>query len=232
MTLRVADTGIGIATDDVHLVFEEFEQIEHPLQTRAPGTGLGLPLSRRLAELLGGSLTVASEPGVGSVFSAVLPLTYRGPAAEDSAEPPAAEVTARASRPGRGERRQGPPLRVLIIDDDPVARYMFREYLPRAEFEVSEAADGYEGLRRAANEQPDVVVLDLVMPGMTGRDVLAALRGDPATSGLPVVIASSNVLEPGEERAFRAQNAGLMPKAEWSRETLPDAVRAALGRAL
>jgi signal transduction histidine kinase len=76
VTFRVADTGIGIATDDQGIIFEEFEQIEHRLQRTARGTGLGLPLSRRLAELLGGSLDVASEPGVGSVFSVTLPVPY------------------------------------------------------------------------------------------------------------------------------------------------------------
>jgi signal transduction histidine kinase len=76
VTFRVADTGIGIATDDQGIIFEEFEQIEHRLQRAARGTGLGLPLSRRLAELLGGSVDVASEPGVGSVFSVILPVSY------------------------------------------------------------------------------------------------------------------------------------------------------------
>jgi signal transduction histidine kinase len=76
VTFRVADTGIGIATDDQAIIFEEFEQIEHRLQRTVRGTGLGLPLSRRLAELLGGSVDVASEPGVGSVFSVTLPVPY------------------------------------------------------------------------------------------------------------------------------------------------------------
>jgi signal transduction histidine kinase len=81
VTFRVADTGIGIAADDQVIIFEEFEQIEHRLQRTVRGTGLGLPLSRRLAELLGGSVDVASEPGVGSVFSVTLPVAYvpRGP---------------------------------------------------------------------------------------------------------------------------------------------------------
>jgi signal transduction histidine kinase len=76
VTFRVADTGIGIATDDQAVIFEEFEQIEHRLQRTVQGTGLGLPLSRRLAELLGGSVAVASEPGVGSIFSVTLPVPY------------------------------------------------------------------------------------------------------------------------------------------------------------
>jgi signal transduction histidine kinase len=76
VTFRVADTGIGIATDDQVIIFEEFEQIEHRLQRNVRGTGLGLALSRRLAELLGGSVNVASEPGVGSVFSVTLPVPY------------------------------------------------------------------------------------------------------------------------------------------------------------
>jgi signal transduction histidine kinase len=80
VTFRVSDTGIGIATDDQAIIFEEFEQIEHHLQRSDESTGVGLPLSRRLAQLLGGSLDVASEPGVGSVFSVMLPVAFVAPA--------------------------------------------------------------------------------------------------------------------------------------------------------
>jgi signal transduction histidine kinase len=72
----VADTGIGIAPEDQDLIFKEFSQLENPLQRRAQGAGLGLPLSRKLAEFLGGSLGVRSMPGEGSVFTAVIPLSY------------------------------------------------------------------------------------------------------------------------------------------------------------
>ncbi|MEO8520983.1 MAG: ATP-binding protein [Acidobacteriota bacterium] len=234
MTLRVADTGIGISAADIPAAFEEFRQIEHRLQARARGTGLGLPLSRRLAQLLGGSLTATSEPGVGSVFSVVLPVTYHSPETPPAGAPPAfVPVTLETmAAPGHSTAPGHAPVRVLIIDDDPVARYMFREYLPGAEFEVSEAIDGRAGLAAAASEQPDLIVLDLVMPGMMGDEVFAALRQDPLTRDLPVVIASGSALEPAEERAFRKQGASLVAKVTWSRDALPGALRAAIGRAI
>ena len=92
----VSDTGIGIAREDHERIFEEFGQIEGPLQGKIKGTGLGLPLSRKLAELLGGNVSVRSEPGVGSTFFAAIPRVFR-----ESAEV-ASEPAARAARPGRG----------------------------------------------------------------------------------------------------------------------------------
>jgi signal transduction histidine kinase len=77
ITFTVADTGIGISPDNLQLIFEEFSQIEHPLQRRSKGTGLGLPLCRKLAGLLGGRVEVASEVGVGSTFSLVLPRSFQ-----------------------------------------------------------------------------------------------------------------------------------------------------------
>lgn len=93
IAFAVADTGIGIAADDQERIFQDFSQIESPLQRRANGTGLGLPLSRKLAEFLGGSLTVESQPGVGSVFTAVIPCRYAIPGASGAAGLPAPERT-------------------------------------------------------------------------------------------------------------------------------------------
>jgi signal transduction histidine kinase len=92
----VADTGIGIAASDQGRIFEEFTQVHNPLQHRVKGTGLGLPLCRRLARLLGGEVTVQSEPGVGSTFSATIPTHYEPPVAEAQAR--SKEMNAKDSR--------------------------------------------------------------------------------------------------------------------------------------
>jgi signal transduction histidine kinase/CheY-like chemotaxis protein len=338
ITFTVKDTGIGIAPEDQERIFEEFAQLEHRLQRQVKGTGLGLPLSRRLAELLGGSLIVDSEPGIGSTFSLTIPVRFEAPdafePAIDWAPDPArspllviddapddqyvydkifrgspfqvypaytlrqAEDALRLCEPAaivmdlvlggqeswdflirlkRDDRTRHVPVviasvlpqqekglalgadaylvkpldrrtlvdtinglqarnrdavRVLIVDDDQMARYLFRHCLPTPGFKVSEAISGEEGLQRARAERPDVIVLDLVMPGMHGGDVLAELRRDPTTSNIPVVVSTGLELEGEETRALLEQAAAVLPKRDLTRTTAPATIRQAMERAL
>jgi CheY-like chemotaxis protein len=124
--------------------------------------------------------------------------------------------------------RIAPPLKALVIDDEEVSRFLIRSCLCDPGFEVIEAATAEEGLRRVRADRPDVVLLDLVLPDQHGREVLARLGDDPATSGLPVVIVTSTSLEPDERRALLARAHAVLAKAELSRETLRDAVRSAV----
>lgn len=222
VTFQVADTGIGIAPDDQAIIFEEFEQIESQLQGRLRGTGLGLPLSRRLAELLGGSLTVTSEPGLGSVFSLSLPLAYRGAPGPAPLAPGTPEGADAADDAGGGPR-----LRVLVIDDDQMARYMVRQCLPAA-FDVIEAVDGNEGIARALADQPDLIILDLMMPGLSGQQVIGHLRRHPATAGIPILVATGGSIETDDVQALRSHVSGIVAKRDMSRATLQRLVRAAL----
>ena len=121
----VADTGIGIAAEYLDSIFDEFVQVDTPRGRRERSSGLGLPLSRRLAELMGGSITVESQTGVGSTFTLRLPRTY------------AHEVVRLTSDPGIGF--------VLVVDDDPISRYVAKEQLERRGWRVVEAADGGQG---------------------------------------------------------------------------------------
>ena len=299
----VADTGIGIAADDQERIFEEFTQVDNPLQKQVRGTGLGLPLTRRLAELLGGTVAVTSQPGIGSTFTATIPVSYgarRAPApvvpakanragivlATDTPElagryagllrgsgwqvartvtladalaavidasPRAVVVDVRrelesgwstvaalASDPGTrtvpilavstiddgGRARAhgavawsatpltrdwlvgaltaaaagGAPPLALVIDDDPVARYVARQRLEELGCAVSEASDGEGGIASAVAERPDVIFVDLVMPGMTGFDVIDALAAQPETADIPVVVLTSKQLDERERR--------------------------------
>jgi signal transduction histidine kinase len=167
----VRDTGIGIAPDDQTRIFEEFSQLDTRLQKKTKGTGLGLPLSRSLAELIGGTIRVESVLGQGSVFTLAIPARLGGAAA------PAVELSKK---------------RVLVIDDDDTFRYILRQIIgnePR--YEVLEASSGGDGLRLAKDERPDVIVLDLQMPNVDGFTVLQQLNADQRTSIIPVVVATS-----------------------------------------
>jgi CheY-like chemotaxis protein len=187
----VSDTGIGIAAEDQDRIFQEFSQVENPVQNRVRGTGLGLPLSLKLAHLLGGDVTLVSELGAGSTFSLVLPITYRDSSPDTVTSAPAAM---RSAAPARSRRR------VLVVDDDDASRYLVRRWLSEADYEVIEESTGLGALAAARNQAPDAIVLDLMMPDASGFEVLQQLADEPATQNIPVVIHTSMVDPPARER--------------------------------
>jgi signal transduction histidine kinase/CheY-like chemotaxis protein len=321
VAFSVTDTGIGIAAADQERIFQEFTQVEHPVQRRVRGTGLGLPLSRKLAGLLGGRLTVSSTPGIGSCFTAEIPVVYRQDAEADAppatlpapatgrapvlivedapesilvyeaalADSPYQPVVTRSVRDARQALRQlwAPPAAILldivlrdedawqflaelrrhestarvpiivassvddarkglalgadayavkpideewllatlrrltgangtrialVVDDDRAARYVLRRQLESRGWAVLEAEDGPSGLRLADETRPDAILLDLVMPGVGGLQVLAALRASPATRHTPVVVATSKTLDQQDRDALEAASVALLPK--------------------
>jgi CheY-like chemotaxis protein len=125
-----------------------------------------------------------------------------------------------------------PPLRVLAIDDEEVARYLLRECLPVPAFELTEAATAAEGLRRAREDRPDVILVDLVMPDLDGRTVLRMLRTDPATAGAALLVVTSQTLDQREQDAVLRDADALLSKADVTRGTLGDAIRAVRARTL
>lgn len=194
VTFQVKDTGIGIKPEHMGLVFEEFSQIESTVQNHVKGTGLGLPLSRRLAELLGGRVWAESEPGVGSSFFVSIPL--EGQTILDHS---GREVTVSSDRiPG-----------VLIIDDDHVARYVLQAHLAREGYQVTQASSGEEGLR-LSHKIPEAIFLDLSMPGMSGQEVLEQLKAENRTRDIPVIINTSMSLTQEEEFNLQARGATLV----------------------
>ncbi|HSS29146.1 MAG TPA: ATP-binding protein [Usitatibacter sp.] len=337
VVFSVADTGIGIALEDREMVFEEFTQVPSALQRRLKGTGLGLPLCRKLASLLGGDVSLDSEPGVGSTFYARVPVRYRGvevPAfaprkAERRMPPPSpwvliveddpatsliyekflkgsrfATVAVNSLAEGReiaakhrpsavildivipGEehktwqwlndlKAEDVPLPVivasaagdgrkalslgadahfdkpvsrdallgkleeltgsrgqlaLIIDDDPAARYVIRRSV-RTPMRFEEAGDGPSGIAAAARNHPEVIFLDLSMPGMNGGEVLDRLKADPATAGIPVVIVTSHDLDDKLRAQLSAQAGAIVQKKDLSIETLASTLEAIQRRA-
>jgi len=332
VAFRVADTGIGIAAEDLERIFQEFSQVEHPLQRRVRGTGLGLPLCRRLAALLGGEVRVESTPGVGSTFTAALPmihapsggtarsdwgltgdrlpvlivedapetvLAYRKWLAGSPFQPivvhslrEAREALA-AVRPRaivldvvlRGEdawsfltdvkrrpecekiavvvastvddRAKGLALgvdaycvkpldretllrtlvlvtdpetikRILVVDDEEISRYVLRQHLSTPLHVVSEAAGAAEALAAVRTAAPDVICMDLVMPGVDGFELLRRLKDDPVARDIPVVVVTSQRLGEDERRRLAPHVAAVLPKESVSRDRALAAVGAAL----
>lgn len=325
IAFTVRDTGVGISTEDFGRIFDEYAQVDNPLQGRTKGTGLGLPLSKRLTELLGGTITVESTPGEGSAFTVTLPRVYDGarPEATWNVEPGrlpvlviedteidvaiierllagtryqplivptvgAARTALAAAKPcaivldsflvgeqcwpflievkrgwntrdipvvllatmEQGRRALGmgadeyslKPItgewliatldrlvgtrdlqRVLVIDDDLMARYLVRRYLADLPVVVTEATSGLEGIRRAQEESPDVICLDIRMPVIDGYQVIERLGEDPATRDIPIIVISSTPSSELEHSRL-ARVSAVLSKDELSRDTLARAI--------
>jgi signal transduction histidine kinase len=219
VVFSVRDTGVGIAPEDQERIFEEFVQVEGPHQQGVKGTGLGLPLSRRLAELLGGSLDVHSQPGEGSTFQAVVASDYtqrQGAKGEEEAGSQPLEQDVSNART------------VLIIDDDEVARYLVQRLLAEASLQFREASSGGEGLRLAGEMRPAAILLDMSLPDMDGSEVLEALRRQPATRNTPVIIHSSRSMTEQERGRLIPHVVGILPKSGLTREVALELIQQAL----
>jgi signal transduction histidine kinase/CheY-like chemotaxis protein len=335
---EVTDTGIGIPPEHLETVFQEFSQIENPLQERYSGTGLGLPLCRKMALLLGGKVWVTSELGRGSSFFVELPVVYKGeadvagsreempapefsrptvlliapdaqafslidpafktsefqlihvesleraetwlqrhepravvldieglgnpgwdflrffPKPEDPAEqvPVIAVIAPRDSTQAldsgaalavskpleaasllqdvRRVTRQEKPKKLLLVDDNDLSLYILRELLDRPWLNLVEAHNGQEALDIIDREQPDAVILDLVMPGMGGFEVLQKLRDQEQTRRLPVIVYTSKLLTGEEKKRLTDLAAGLIAKSDVTTSLSPESLLRSLAK--
>jgi signal transduction histidine kinase len=169
LNVTVTDTGIGVRPEDQERIFESFQQGRRGASNEE-GTGLGLTLCRRFAELLGGRMWLESTPGAGSTFGFSVPLT---PVRDDVASPEADGLPA-----------------IVLVDDDRASLDLLAAYLDGSPTQVVRARDGVEALEVVRKVQPAAVVLDIKLPRVDGWQVLTELKADPSTAAIPVVIAS------------------------------------------
>ncbi len=188
ITFRVADTGIGMTQEQMGKLFQSFVQADASTTRKYGGTGLGLAISRKFCQLMGGDITVASEPGKGTAFTATIPARVEDPCAATATVTSAAPIIAppTATVPPFAMNR---PL-VLAVDDDPAVLEILSRNLVREGYAVRTAATGREALALARELQPRLITLDVMMPSMDGWSVLTALKSDPTTVDIPVVMIS------------------------------------------
>ncbi|NVJ26014.1 response regulator [Myxococcus sp. AM011] len=334
----VKDTGIGIAPENHERVFEEFTQVDSHIQRKVKGTGLGLPLARRLVELLGGNLTLQSKLGEGSTFTVTIPrvhmevsemagLSERSQHLEPGRAPvlvleddrqtlflyekylsrsgfqvlpvrstdearkvlqrvrPAAMVLdvmlegetswnflaemkngeatrdipilvvtvtdreqkaralgadefwlkpvdeVRLQRKLQELARSGPVERILIIDDDDVHRYLLKQLLKDMPYSLLEAAGGVDGVRLAREQVPQLIFLDFILPDITAFDVLDALKADPRTREIPIILHTSHELREDERARLAHETSAILSKHTLSREVAISRIRDALAKA-
>ena len=177
---HVKDSGIGMTPEQARKVFEAFTQADASTTRRYGGTGLGLTISRKFCELMGGAILVESELGKGTTFTIRLPRDVTPEHKETS--------------PRRAKMDLDQPLAtslggsILVIDDDPLAQDLMKTFLSKEGYQVTVAGGGEEGLIRARSSRPDVITLDVAMPRMDGWSVLSALKADSDLADIPVIM--------------------------------------------
>jgi len=179
LLFSISDTGIGISEEDKKIIFEEFRQIDGTTTRKYSGTGLGLAISRKILDLLGGKIWVASIEGEGSVFSFTIPVKYEQEKRKTEVMPVNVEVL-----------RKNIKNPVLVIDDDPEVRYTIGQYLISKGYEVIFAENGETGIKLAISKQPFAITLDLLLPNKDGWSILKELKENLSTKDIPVILVS------------------------------------------
>ncbi len=196
----VSDTGVGISAADLSRLFTPFQQAVDG-RPPEPGTGLGLSISQRMVALMGGTLEVESRPGAGSRFFFTLPLAVISTNAE-----------ARRSNASIITGYHGPRRRLLVVDDIATNRHVLRDLLTPLGFDVTEATNGDQALALAPTLKPDVVFLDLRMPGIDGLELAKRLRAQSGGTAMKLIAMSASVLSFNREKAFAAGCDDFLPK--------------------
>jgi PAS domain S-box-containing protein len=207
LTISVIDQGIGIAPEDLPKVFEKFKQVGDTLTNKPQGTGLGLPISKEIVEHHGGKIWVESELGKGTTFAFTLPIKELTYTTDDASVSPS-KLSAQQAVIGDSVNvpvaiSSAYQRSILVVDDDNHIRQLLRQVCEPRGYLVREARDGADAIAQIKSLQPDLILLDIMMPKMNGLDVALVIANDPSTANIPVVILS------GIEEKERAASLGV-----------------------
>jgi signal transduction histidine kinase/CheY-like chemotaxis protein len=208
---EVRDTGIGIDPKFLEMVFEPFVQAESGDTRRYPGTGLGLALVKRLVELHGGRIELASVIGKGSKFTVHLPVSAASHPEKGPAEPSAARKSREPQPPHVPPIRSNRRLILLVEDDLPSATYI-RDFLEYKGFRVVHAGNGLDGIERTRALRPDLVLMDVQMPVLDGLSATRRLRADPETRDVKIIALTARALPRDQEECLEAGADGYLAK--------------------
>ena len=187
IVLSVRDSGIGIATDQINRLFEDFTQADDSTTRNYGGTGLGLSITRRFCQMMGGDITVESQPGVGSIFTISLPAEVNALEVARTASKQLPQQDSTDSTTASGHASPDTQT-ILVIDDDESTCDMLRRTIEKAGYAVVVATRAEEGLKQARVCKPDAITLDVMMPGMDGWSLLSTLKADPELMHIPVIM--------------------------------------------
>ena len=183
LVLQIQDTGIGIAPENQTRIFDIFTQSEGQSTRKYGGTGLGLTITRRLTEMLGGSIKLTSELGKGSIFTLIFPSVI------------IETHTHHISKHNQDiDFNQFVPATILIVDDIESNRHLLRSFFQSTEHNILEASDGYEAIQMAKNHHPDVIIMDILMPNLDGQEATLWLRNNPDTASIPILILTASLM--------------------------------------
>lgn len=219
VVFRVADTGIGMTTEQLGRLFQPFSQADASTTRKYGGTGLGLALTRRFSEMMGGNVTVSSEPGQGSTFTISLPANT--PAASTTSANGAIPTVSSPEpsmppEPMSGDNRGS----ILLVEDDPANRELIRRILEEEGLEVREAENGRVAVELIARERPALIVLDLLMPEMNGLELVSHLADRADLRSIPVVVLTVKDLDQQDRRALAQVDHVVVEKGPSGRQAL------------
>ena len=183
INFQVTDTGIGMSPEQITKLFQAFTQADASTTRKYGGTGLGLAITKKFCLMMGGDISVVSELDVGSTFTICLPVQVVG-STKEIPNQSSGDSQALSSSDSHCKNT------ILVIDDDPTIHDLLKRFLGKKGFEVKTASSGAEGISLAKKLQPEAITLDVMMPGMDGWSVLTALKANPQTADIPVVMMS------------------------------------------
>jgi len=213
LEISVQDTGIGIREEDMGRLFQTFSQLESPYDKKHEGTGLGLALTKRLVLLHGGAIRAESRVGEGSRFIVTLPVN-------SASEQPQAALPVAPVVPAKA--------RVLLIEDDSLARAAMESVLTVRGYRVAAACDGVEGIAAALAAPPELIILDLCMPNLNGFEVAERLRAEEATRNVPIMVLTAMALSPPERERLAGKVWRIAEKGNLSSQAFAELVANAL----